>query len=891
MTKSSIALGSVLALVALLALWIVTSDGPASSASAEPGITESAAMAQPEELPVRLAQPASGERMLVEEQPGAETGANGTTLSAALTEGRAVRVISALSGEPLPGALVTWFGVTQERRGADYGPEHYRGQPLDSYLELDDPEEGLRDDGVTYVADENGQLFLPARDGVVMGRHENLWLMREVYEDPSQGLVLALEQDSSVTLRVVDAQGFPVGGMEVFLCKRSGVWPEDMFYGRTEAETGECRFPHLGAQLRAMQAGLFGDLDANSEVFFCAITQAPELVKLDLNMKRLPVGRVDLILPPAGSVVLRVVDSAGELVRDGWFRTFLFETGVDEQVFPGDYINGLSDSQAVEGQGSVRFDRIGVGMEFSMELVLIGGAGSYESTFLGPRFDGEEVLVSIEVDPLPPSVSLRVVDVNGAPMAQGTYFETTVNLRRGPDAYKHTQGLRTDASGRIHMHGLDGNSLELGDTCEFTLVQRHLRPMRTGRATTALPLVLGLNDLGDVTIDLASTIARGRVVDRNGAPVSGGHVSARAFTPASAGVGASLGGKVSGAGTRTDASGAFVLRGLHDGEQLSLTCSKLGFLASRLDGVGVGAEDVVVQMDLAGYLAGSVLVAEGGPPDRVEIVVRAPDAVPAKDDPFGRKLGRKTSPDRAGAFRSKGLTPGEYTVVVFLEGVAEPLLQVDEVRVSAGETTFDARLEEIDLRFLHVFEIEITDHLGIPIEEGWVGVREATQEEDAYPSNWFSESHFRVVVPYDAVDLKVEAGRFRTQLVRGVIGDTRVMLDPWPSVLLALDDSSVTFDGSLTVELWMETPEGEGEYESADWSDQLDENGEGLWYLDRPGTWAIHLQAFCPEGYWGDLEPIEIEVADIPEEQRIEIHLAPEALEAALAECAEGEDD
>ena len=222
--------------------------------------------------------------------------------------------------------------------------------------------------------------------------------------------------------------------------------------------------------------------------------------------------------------------------------------------------------------------------------------------------------------------------------------------------------------------------------------------------------------------------------------------------------------------------------------------------------------------------------------------------------------------------------------MVFLSDVAEPLMEVAGLRVITGQTTLDPRLDSMDLRSLHVIEVEITDRAGEPIPEGWLDVREAGRTDVRFDSNRFTDGHFSVVVPYAAVDLKVEAIFLGNLEVSNVVADTHLVLDPLLTVRLALDDSSASLKDSPVIELWLESPDGEGMYQSADFEYRIGEDGEGLWYLDRPGRWVLHPFLTREAGGRVKLAPIEFEVSDVPDEQRIEFHLAPEALEVALAE-------
>lgn len=138
------------------------------------------------------------------------------------------------------------------------------------------------------------------------------------------------------------------------------------------------------------------------------------------------------------------------------------------------------------------------------------------------------------------------------------------------------------------------------------------------------------------------------------------------------------------------------------------------------------------------------------------------------------------SVDGAGSFAFEGLAPGKVRLEVLAPGAREPLAVRDELALPVQETV------AFDLRgMLMLTEVEVSLPTGEPAPEAMVAWR-ASGDGPFDHFGLAKDGQLVLATGVDVLDLYVQAKEARSQLVRGVIGSTRVELRPGLSVTLGL---------------------------------------------------------------------------------------------------------
>lgn len=367
---------------------------------------------------------------------------------------------------------------------------------------------------------------------------------------------------------------------------------------------------------------------------------------------------------------------------------------------------------------------------------------------LGPSRPGERVDVEIVLDrPLPVIVG-RLLDPEGAPLAE----ETVHPLRLAPD---QPVGLasgqtRTDGGGRFRhtiehevAHGLE---LLVG------------RPATLGATFPGLRLHPGVNDLGDVRLHVLVPFLNGTVRDETGVPVPAADVQFYADAQEdtwSSGTWLPL-------PRTTDAAGRFELRESVDLDAIGLQVQAPGFLPLGPRIFPRGAADIEITLRRGGTIEYELRY-DG---DRVPVV----QVVPRPGIVFS--TGTSLGP----------LPAGRHTVQWSMPW-ADVEGQVPDVFVTAGEATVDPRLNPLDLRgVVTLVQLTVVDEDGTPVP----GVAFGTEGHgplgiDYYPARRSGDA-WTVTVGSAPLHLWVSAPGFRAQELVDVDADRRIVLERGPRV-------------------------------------------------------------------------------------------------------------
>jgi len=394
-----------------------------------------------------------------------------------------------------------------------------------------------------------------------------------------------------------------------------------------------------------------------------------------------------LVLPPTGAIELRLIGPDGE----PWpFLTLV-------------WCRSRHWTMHAIGNGSARISAVHLGQTFTFSDRRAFPYGIEETVVAGPVLPGEAVRARIPVLCHRPLLTGRLLDPDGRPVADGTVTFHGVVQRDDGVFRGATDGHRATRCGRFLAHVREDTSyrtLRIQWWVEDRLVAWAEQPL-CGRYSRSL------HRLGAVRLSEASLLAAGRVraadgggstkgvwielhpddgegdLDdrpRRGEPrlawVLGRDEDSRRFRRGRYHV-------------RAAADGRFEIRGAPLRAPFTLVARSSRVAETRLTDIAPGANDLDVQMRRFGAVTGHLLTPRHLYPWDFELVITSPR---------GRRF---ESPrwhlHRDGSFEVKDIPPGRVNVAVHAKNGKRPIRLIPDVHVQSGQTSYDSRLNRIDL--------------------------------------------------------------------------------------------------------------------------------------------------------------------------------------------------
>jgi len=447
----------------------------------------------------------------------------------AVAGGEKVEVRDAGSGEPVPGAEVLVMSepkdeatvqqyreLVEKLQASGLSREQVRAQMVATYA----TRYRTGDDGtVTVAAPGDDRVRVFAYHGKRQGTGY-------------AGTPVRIAAPTAITVRVVDWRGRPAAGVPVRVGPEGDHWFHDGA-GVTQKD-GTCRIELNRRRARPKMVAILGVL-----------------------MSEPPSAPFDGRSPPAEPLQL-------QLPKLGKVRFILY--GEDERPseqltaaslrLPGrQRLPAGSAATSIE-KDSAMFDYVELGRELVVSASLEGTDRQIEFRGKGPTMAGELTIIEGRINTSSPLVDVRVLGLDGAPIAD----ERLHLVYRYDNSYSF-HSARTDANGRLRLAIQRQPDvlyvLRRADT-ELTSFQ--------GTARIALgELHPGRQRLDDVRLQREPVVARGRVVDSQGAPVAGLRLQTKLSIVTAGNGGGSRSGRYDPfqLRVRTDDEGRFELRELH----------------------------------------------------------------------------------------------------------------------------------------------------------------------------------------------------------------------------------------------------------------------------------------------------------------------------------------
>jgi hypothetical protein len=423
----------------------------------------------------------------------------------------------------------------------------------------------------------------------------------------------------------------------------------------------------------------------------------------------------------------------------------------------------------------------------------------------------------------------RYVDASGE-MVPGVELNAFYSTRteRGNLGRRGPVPMVADDEGRFaHYLGTMSLREDSGRVVEAWVSMQGEGDPRRGESVHFDPHVpSGVLDVGDVLLAEPPLQFAGVVVDDEGEPVEGALVVAEAVvhTSQNQGLTPRLVG-VSSPRTRTDPAGHFELRFDTPLREFYLQVTCAGYVPGPPQSFATGATELRLELVRAGSLVGTVARASNrGWFVDLELLEPAlsgallPERLPNLKQPgaSGLFLRETRQPLRAGArFGWSGLPPGRYRVFLTYNNLPGPLLDLDDLIVTADEELTDERLVGLDLdALLPTIHLDLFGPEGkrLPSSaQGVLGLRGATAIQG---QGRFFGSRTSVSAPELPVDFVLDVIGYRRATLMGVTMDTEVHLESAPLFLFRLPEGVAAPEG-WTLRLILE-PKGALPWKSAE---------------------------------------------------------------------------
>ncbi len=470
-------------------------------------------------------------------------------------------------------------------------------------------------------------------------------------------------------------------------------------------------------------------------------------------------GVLELVLPPLGKVIVRLYD-AQEHPRAGLKSVEL--RAVDET--PRNRLPSAlpaADRPQKLTTDTAHFDFVVLGKELVAHVAGDGLSDKLEHRQSGPLRAGELVVLAVRVVDSSPVLSLRLLGVDGVPVATGP---VAVRFEAGGSVMR-LQEVATGDDGRV-LVALPEKVVDVGG--RVILCRRHEKLLADtiygGTAVVEVPAAQsGLREVGDVRLVEEPVAVAGRLVDSDGKPLAGCVVRMNPTHASDPGDGVSLRpsdvphGPLLHHQATTDAEGRFTFRELEP--------------AARTGPIEIADGAWLLPVGTRLTTRGSEQRLVAMRPGRVELSF-------AKQTPHPPRFKVSTASGavmlHAKAEKTIGnrlllqLPPGRHDLELLVGGLKP--LRIDGIEVRAGETCADPRLVDIDwTQGLRILTVRL--HRADGSRGGWLQWQCLGAGDRSLTSGSSIEDGGTLVLPEGTQRIAFGSDRYRT-VVKPAAGDT-----------------------------------------------------------------------------------------------------------------------
>lgn len=597
---------------------------------------------------------------------------------------------------------------------------------------------------------------------------------------PSMVHDLQLVVDQSFVVQVVDAQQKPAAHVPV-----QAEYLQQEVAGRTSRHTlgetdAEGRFSARHVQTWSSRVAPRGSL-----LPVAIETDLPGLVVAqEIDAKLPPAEPIVLVLPPAGEIEVTVRDAFGKPVQGVYF---------DLQEEVAEPARAYERSTDTNGIASYAYVGLGRRWRLVRDHEMRGRAKVVE----GPRAAGEVVKVLLQPDPAPVLTGQLVRD--GKSIVDAEF--SVEGFAFGPS--------RTDFEGRFRIAASAGQRDKL---LSELVVHTTTKGGFDGMSATwrgQVVLSLGEHDLGVLTVQPDPIVCAGQVVGPNGevAPAEVGVVVEVIASDAN------TGSKAVFLRQLREPDGHFTVYGTTPEGALQLAVQTDNkFLPVPPIPFVAGARNLRVQLQRGGSLRVTILANS-----QLEIFCLQPRLIPAAalDLPEYARFNPQLDPrmpldwdfvsDKPleVAYRWPAVAPGRYRLEIGTRGVRRPIQVIPDVIIVDGERNEDARLQKIAVPGLRAIEItlpQVGQVVPAPGEMG-LGIIYVLDGDEPGEQGWQIDNVRAFFASTQPLDLLVRMRGFRDRIVRGIVSNQAIELEPGLAATVRCEAFVVPEGSSVTVSL------------------------------------------------------------------------------------------
>ncbi|HUR28445.1 MAG TPA: hypothetical protein VM509_09680 [Planctomycetota bacterium] len=729
------------ALVAALSLLLSGTDEIADHRAADASAGARGTQARETDL---ARDPSPGERTtIVSGDPALAASDRATTVE--------LEIVAADTRAPLPGASVRAWPkqLGDGERGFEAWLRH-------SALEMHEAE------APTLVADERGRVRVAGfeRGFHVAASSGGLFGTASFDAPPPAPAVVALAPDRTLLVRVVGADGAPVGGVPVALRLRRMSRRFDVLDARTSPSDGVARLRHAG-QVLDSEAGSAPEFVLGVQGLFDPPIEAPLERALALGEP------LELALPPSGSCEVVVVDLDGRPVRGPLdVRLGFGDAG------PSGHAPPWSENRLERDADAVVFEQVALGRELVASVVRESSSTTLEARGSGPVQQGERVVLRVPLGSGAWNLRGRLLGAAGVPLA-GATARAQLESGDGRARFETTWPLSTGVDGRFALELPASAAVKSGmvlalhrlgdDGAELSVARRTIHPELDARVL----------DLGDFLLAETPVAIRGRVVDAAGHGIEGAEVvPALAFEPDADPLEAAPRAPWL-QPVRSGEGGKFELRCEPWPMRLTLEARKNG-LVGQPEAVELGARDVRLVLRAGGAIAGRVLL-DPSLQAAIVLVEAFEDELLPGAPPVAR--GTPAVVARDGAFAIEALRSAPHSIRVIDAATGTELGRVEGIEVRAGEAARDPRCDPLDLRErFRLLCLELQDEDGAQVREARALSRPSDDGDAKWTAATRSEGRLLLLTDGRPLLVAVTAAGFQDVLRERQVSSEKIVL-------------------------------------------------------------------------------------------------------------------
>ncbi|MCU0862778.1 MAG: sigma-70 family RNA polymerase sigma factor [Planctomycetes bacterium] len=618
------------------------------------------------------------------------------------------------------------------------------------------------------------------------GDYGELWLSRSAA--PEVVHELQLQRDRNCAVRVLDAQHQPVAGVPVAATFRA----REVDGRRGREELGQTDDDGW-AQVRHVQTWSDRIAPRGSALPAAITIDLPGIeVAQQIDADALPEQPMVLFLPPSGWLRITVLDAAGApVVGEKW--VLREHEGASDRAF----------RVTTDSTGVADFPRVALGR--SWQVYRDGVPPESPPIVIGPRVPGERVDVHQQPDPVP--VLLGRLVQQGQPLA------ATVVTIKATAAGRELPSLRgtTDGDGCFAVPcsaGWRNQRLQELRIYPFAPAEGDTGTCATWRGEC--DLTAGSHELGSLVLEPEPIVVAGQLVAPAGVPLPP-DVDLRVEVATEAAIEAwrfvSLRGRL-----RPD--GAFALFGsVPSGAMRLVVTTANRFVPVPPRRFRAGDRDLRIELQHGGSVRSSV-IAESRIAASCQVLLLVPTNAEHSltgaglfsselDARMARESGFVSHAPWEKEFVWPAVAPGRYRVEVWARGLHRPLHVVSDVVVADGQRNAEPRLQQIAVPGIRTIVITLpqaTTARRLPerIGVGVIGVLEGDRPADLC---WQVENATVMFATVQPLDVLVRLNGFRDRIVRGVVADQAIELEPGIPVRLRAEGYQVPAGHTLRLEL------------------------------------------------------------------------------------------